>query len=87
MGADGIIACDVIPQFWLEEYVVWLKISELNSSLLRENEYNCTSGLWLGGSEELYTYWVMIGVASTSETSVNVYHTTRRKNPEDSHIQ
>jgi hypothetical protein len=24
--------------------------------------------------------------ANTSETSVNVYHTTRRNNPEDSHL-
>jgi hypothetical protein len=28
----------------------------------------------------------MIEAASTSETSVNFYHTTRRYNPEDSHL-
>jgi hypothetical protein len=28
----------------------------------------------------------MMEVASTSETSVNFYHTTRRNNPEDSHL-
>jgi hypothetical protein len=30
---------------------------------------------------------LMMGAASTSETSVNFYQTTRRYNPEDSHIQ
>jgi hypothetical protein len=29
----------------------------------------------------------MMEAASTSETSVNVYQTTRHYNPEDSHIQ
>jgi hypothetical protein len=28
----------------------------------------------------------MMDVASTSETSVNFYHSTRRNNPDDSHI-
>jgi hypothetical protein len=30
---------------------------------------------------------LMMDVASTSETLVNFYQTTRRYNPEDSHIQ
>jgi hypothetical protein len=30
---------------------------------------------------------LMMEVASTSETSVNFYQTTRRYNPEDSHIR
>jgi hypothetical protein len=30
---------------------------------------------------------VMMEAASTSETSVNFYQTTRRYNPEDSHLQ
>jgi hypothetical protein len=30
---------------------------------------------------------LMMGVASTSETSANFYQTTRRNNPEDSHLQ
>jgi hypothetical protein len=29
----------------------------------------------------------MMGAARTSETLVNVYHTTRRYNPEDSHLR
>jgi hypothetical protein len=29
---------------------------------------------------------LMTGAKSTSETSVNVYQTTRRNNPEDSHL-
>jgi hypothetical protein len=29
---------------------------------------------------------LMMEAASTSETSVNVYQTTRRNNPEDSHL-
>jgi hypothetical protein len=29
---------------------------------------------------------LMMAAASTSETSVNFYHTTRRYNPEDSHL-
>jgi hypothetical protein len=29
---------------------------------------------------------VMMGAASTSETSVNLYQTTRRNSPEDSHL-
>jgi hypothetical protein len=29
----------------------------------------------------------MMEAASTSETSVNLYQTTRRNNPEDSHLQ
>jgi hypothetical protein len=29
---------------------------------------------------------MMLGAASTSETSVNFYHTTRRNIPEDSHL-
>jgi hypothetical protein len=29
----------------------------------------------------------LVEVASTSETSVSFYQTTRRKNPEDSHLQ
>jgi hypothetical protein len=44
---------------------------------------------------KMAVFWVMRRVllialimqaASTSETSVNVYHTTRRNNPEDSHL-
>jgi hypothetical protein len=30
---------------------------------------------------------LMMGAASTSETSVNFYQTTWRNNPEDSHLQ
>jgi hypothetical protein len=30
---------------------------------------------------------LMMEAASTSETPVNVYQTTRRSNPEDSHLQ
>jgi hypothetical protein len=30
---------------------------------------------------------LMMEAASTSETSVNFYQTTRRNNPEDSHLQ
>jgi hypothetical protein len=30
---------------------------------------------------------LMMEAASTSETLVNFYHTTRRYNPEDSHLQ
>jgi hypothetical protein len=30
---------------------------------------------------------LMMDAASTSETSVNIYQTTRRNNPEDSHLQ
>jgi hypothetical protein len=30
---------------------------------------------------------MMMEAASTSETSVNVYQTTRRNNPEDSHLR
>jgi hypothetical protein len=30
---------------------------------------------------------LMMKAASTSETSVNFYQTTRRNNPEDSHLQ
>jgi hypothetical protein len=29
---------------------------------------------------------LMMEAASTSETSVNIYQTTRRNNPEDSHL-
>jgi hypothetical protein len=29
----------------------------------------------------------MMKAASTSETSVNLYQTTRRNNPEDSHLE
>jgi hypothetical protein len=29
---------------------------------------------------------LMMEAVITSETSVNIYHTTRRKNPEDSHF-
>jgi hypothetical protein len=31
--------------------------------------------------------WAMIAQTSTSETSVNFYQTTRRNNPEDSHLR
>jgi hypothetical protein len=31
--------------------------------------------------------FLMMEAASTSETSVNLYQTTRRNNPEDSHFQ
>jgi hypothetical protein len=30
---------------------------------------------------------LMMGAVSTFEMSVNFYHTTRRSNPEDSHLQ
>jgi hypothetical protein len=30
---------------------------------------------------------VMVAAASASETSVNFYQTTRRNNPEDSHLR
>jgi hypothetical protein len=30
---------------------------------------------------------LMMGAADTSKTSVNFYHTTRRNNPEDSHLR
>jgi hypothetical protein len=30
---------------------------------------------------------LMMEAASTSETSVNFYHTTQRNNPEDSHLE
>jgi hypothetical protein len=38
---------------------------------------------------KMAVFWVialMMEVASTSETSVNFYQTTRRNNPEDSHL-
>jgi hypothetical protein len=40
--------------------------------------------------DELWSRWVIaltMEAASTSETSVNFYRTTRRYNPDDSHLQ
>jgi hypothetical protein len=36
---------------------------------------------------EIRAIALMVEAASTSETSVNFYQTTRRNNPEDSHLQ
>jgi hypothetical protein len=52
-----------------------------------------TAVFWVvGGSLPTFQRWLysialIMVAASTSETSVNFYQTTRRNNPEDSHIQ
>jgi hypothetical protein len=59
-----------------------------------DHTFNCKISGSHGGEYE-DVFWVvapcraialMMEAASTSETSVNVYQTTRRNNPEDSHL-
>jgi hypothetical protein len=46
--------------------------------------YRRFRGAWLPASSGLIA--LMIEAVNTSETSVNFYQTTRRNNPEDSHL-
>jgi hypothetical protein len=48
-----------------------------------ENEHGCLLGCLLAAS----IIALIMEATSTSETSVNIYQTTRRNNPKDSHLQ
>jgi hypothetical protein len=50
---------------------------------------NKTAVFWVVGpcSLEEHLIALIVEAASSSETSVNFYQTTRRSNPEDSHLQ
>jgi hypothetical protein len=68
--------------------------SPVKVAICKTNEYGSSGMLrrvvckFADVSEILAAFIIvlMIEAASTSETSVNFYHTTRRNNPEDSHL-
>jgi hypothetical protein len=58
--------------------IYWVKINTNTQGLLDASTEVGPAERWL--------ITLMIEAASTCETSVNFYQTTRRNNPEDSHI-
>jgi hypothetical protein len=65
-------------------------IGEISGSHGGEYEDDCLLGCCAvksGRDACIVLITLMMEAASTSETSVNFYQTTRRQNPKDSHLQ